>query len=59
MSRRRSKRPGRGQGGRAIPGIPENFPARMLDRPPAVRPESEAARVLDLLDNLKPGGRER
>jgi hypothetical protein len=31
----------------------------MLDRPPAVRPESEAARVLDLLDNLNPGGRKK
>ena len=59
MSRRRSKRGNRKPDGRTIPGIPEGFPVRMLNHPPAVRPESEAARVLGLLDNLKRGGRER
>lgn len=35
---------------------PREIPADLIDHPPALRREGDARRILDLIDNLKPGG---
>lgn len=43
--------------GRSAP--PREIPAAFLDHPPALRREGDAKRILDLIDNLNPGGRKK